>query len=147
MLFRSVSIISNKGYKIKTFNSSNDEVKGANNKTELAELEGIYRDMKSEELINNGVTVADPSRLDVRGEVVAGKDCTVDINVIFEGNVTLGDNVHIGPNTIIKNTTIGHNSKIEAFSHLDSATVGDGCVIGPYARLREGSNKIGRAHV
>ena len=64
----------------------------------------------------------------------------MDVNVIFEGNVTLGDNVHIGPNTIIKNTTIGHNSKIEAFSHLDSATVGDGCVIGPYARLREGSN-------
>ena len=135
-----VSIISNKGYKIKTFSTSNDEVRGANNKIELAELEGIYRDMKSEELINNGVTVADPSRLDVRGEVEAGKDCTVDVNVIFEGNVTLGDNVHIGPNTIIKNTTIGNNSKIEAFSHLDSATVGDGCVIGPYARLREGSN-------
>jgi bifunctional UDP-N-acetylglucosamine pyrophosphorylase/glucosamine-1-phosphate N-acetyltransferase len=135
-----VSIISNKGFKIKTYNASNDEVKGANNKAELAQLEGIYRVMKSEELINNGVTVADPARLDIRGEVAAGKDCLIDVNVILEGNVTLGDNVHIGPNTILKNVTIGNNSKIEAFSHLDSATVGDGCVIGPYARLREGSN-------
>jgi len=135
-----VSIISNKGFKIKTYNASNDEVKGANSKAELAQLEGIYRAMKAEELINKGVTVADPARLDIRGEVVAGKDCLIDVNVILEGNVTLGDNVHIGPNTILKNVTIGNNSKIEAFSHLDSATVGDGCVIGPYARLREGSN-------
>ena len=135
-----VSIISNKGFKIKTYNAPNDEVKGANSKTELAQLEGIYRKMKAEELINNGITVADPARLDIRGEVIAGKDCLVDVNVILEGKVTLGDNVHIGPNTILKNVTIGNNSKIEAFSHLDRATVGDGCVIGPYARLREGSN-------
>ena len=135
-----VSIISKKGFKIKTYNASNNEVMGANSKAELAQLEGIYREMKSEELIDKGVTVADPARLDIRGEVVAGKDCTVDVNVIFEGNVALGDNVHIGPNTILKNVTIGNNSKIEAFSHLDSATVGNDCVIGPFARLREGSN-------
>jgi bifunctional UDP-N-acetylglucosamine pyrophosphorylase/glucosamine-1-phosphate N-acetyltransferase len=135
-----VSIISSKGYKIKTYNASNDEVKGANSKAELTQLEGIYRAMKSEELIDKGVTVVDPARLDIRGEVIAGKDCLVDVNVIFEGNVSLGDNVHIGPNTILKNVIIGNNSKIEAFSHLESATVGDDCVIGPYARLREGSN-------
>ena len=135
-----VSIISKKEFKIKTYKASNDEVKGANSKAELAQLEGIYRKMKAEELINNGITVADPARLDIRGEVIAGKDCLVDVNVILEGKVTLGNNVHIGPNTILKNVTIGNNSKIEAFSHLDRATVGDGCVIGPYARLREGSN-------
>ena len=135
-----VSIISNKGFKIKTHNASNDEVKGANSKAELAQLEGIYRAMKSEELINKGVTVTDPERLDIRGEVVAGMDCVVDVNVIFEGNVTLGDNVYIGPNTILKNVSIGNNTKIEAFSHLDKAIVGENCVIGPYARLREGSN-------
>jgi bifunctional UDP-N-acetylglucosamine pyrophosphorylase/glucosamine-1-phosphate N-acetyltransferase len=135
-----ISIINNKGFKIKTYNAPNDEVKGANSKAELAQLEGIYRAMKVEELINNGVTVADPARLDIRGEVEAGKDCLVDVNVILEGNIALGDNVHIGPNTILKNVTIGNNSKIEAFSHLESATVGDDCVIGPYARLREGSN-------
>ena len=94
-----VSIISNKGFKIKTYNASNDEVKGANSKAELAQLEGIYRAMKAEELINKGVTVADPARLDIRGEVVAGKDCLIDVNVILEGNVTLGDNVWIGPNS------------------------------------------------
>ena len=135
-----VSIISSKGFKIKTYNASNDEVKGANSKAELALLEGIYRLMKSKELIDKGVTVSDPERLDIRGEVVAGKDCVVDVNVIFEGSVTLGDNVHIGPNTILKNVTIGNNSKIEAFSHLEKAKVGENCVIGPYARLREGSN-------
>mgnify|MGYP001170475361 CR=1 FL=1 len=135
-----VSIISSKGFKIKTYNASNDEVKGANSKAELALLEGIYRLMKSKELIDKGVTVSDPERLDIRGEVVAGKDCIVDVNVIFEGSVTLGDNVHIGPNTILKNVTIGDNSKIEAFSHLEKAKVGENCVIGPYARLREGSN-------
>ena len=135
-----VSIISKKGFKIKTYNASNNEVMGANSKAELAQLEGIYREMKSEELIDKGVTVADPARLDIRGEVVAGKDCLVDVNVILEGNISLGDNVHIGPNTILKNVTIGNNSRIEAFSHLDSATVGNDCVIGPFARLRKGSN-------
>ena len=80
---------------------------------------------QSKELIDKGVTVSDPERLDIRGEVVAGKDCIVDVNVIFEGSVTLGDNVHIGPNTILKNVTIGDNSKIEAFSHLEKAKVGN----------------------
>ena len=134
-----VSIISNKGIKIKTYKASNDEVKGANTKEELAQLEATYRSMKAEDILNQGITVSDPSRLDVRGEVVSGKDCSIDINVILEGNVELGDNVSIGPNCVIKNTKIGSNTNIEAFSHIDSATVGENCTIGPYARLREGS--------
>ena len=134
-----VSIISNKGIKIKTHKASNDEVKGANTKEELAQLEATYRSMKAEDILNQGITVSDPSRLDVRGEVVSGKDCSIDINVILEGNVELGDNVSIGPNCVIKNTKIGSNTNIEAFSHIDSATVGENCTIGPYARLREGS--------
>ena len=134
-----VSIISSKGIKIKTYKASNDEVKGANTKEELAQLEATYRSMKAEDILNQGITVSDPSRLDVRGEVVSGKDCSIDINVILEGNVELGDNVSIGPNCVIKNTKIGSNTNIEAFSHIDSATVGENCTIGPYARLREGS--------
>jgi bifunctional UDP-N-acetylglucosamine pyrophosphorylase/glucosamine-1-phosphate N-acetyltransferase len=134
-----ISIINEKGYKIKTHEASNNEVKGANNKAELVELEALYRDMKAQDLINNGVTVADPSRLDVRGDVQAGNDCSIDVNVILEGNIILGDNVSIGANTILKNATIGSDTKIEAFSHIDQAMIGSNCVIGPYARLREGS--------
>ena len=135
-----VSILSQNGIKIKTYNASNDEVKGANSKQELAQLEAIYRKMNSEELFNQGVTISDKSRLDIRGDVTAGKDCFIDVNVILEGTVTLGDNVSIGPNTVIKDSVIGSNSKIEAFSHIDQAIIGDACVIGPYARLRVGSN-------
>ena len=134
-----ISIINEKGYKIKTHEASNNEVKGANNKAELAELEALYRDMKAQDLIDNGVTIADPSRLDVRGDVQAGNDCSIDVNVILEGNIILGDNVSIGANTILKNTTIGSDTKIEPFSHIDQAMIGSNCVIGPYARLREGS--------
>jgi len=86
-----------------------------------------------------GATLSDPSRVDIRGKVSVGKDCAIDINVILDGNVVLGNNVTIGPNTILKDVEIGDGSSVEAFSHLVSAKVGQGCSIGPYARLREGS--------
>ena len=142
-----ISIINEKGYKIKTYEASNNEVKGANSKIELAELEALYRKMKVEDLMNQGITVSDPMRLDVRGDVKAGNDCIIDVNVILEGNISLGDNVSIGPNTILKNATIGSNTKIEAFSHIDGAEIGSGCLIGPYARLREGSHIANSAKV
>ena len=135
-----VSIMNLKGIKINTCDASNEEVQGANNKKELEKLETIYRSMKTEELFELGITVTDASRLDVRGSVKAGKDCTIDVNVILEGEVILGNDVYIGPNTILKDVHIGDGSRIEAFSHLVSAKVGKECVIGPYARLREGSD-------
>ena len=135
-----VSIMNLKGIKINTCNASNEEVQGANNKKELEKLETIYRTMKAEELFELGITVTDASRLDVRGSVKVGKDCTIDVNVILEGEVILGNDVYIGPNTILKDVYIGDGSRIEAFSHLVSAKVGKECVIGPYARLREGSD-------
>ncbi|MDA7786601.1 bifunctional UDP-N-acetylglucosamine diphosphorylase/glucosamine-1-phosphate N-acetyltransferase GlmU [Gammaproteobacteria bacterium] len=135
-----VSIMNLKGVKINTCDASNEEVQGANNKKELERLETIYRSMKTEELFDLGITVIDASRLDVRGAVEAGKDCTIDVNVILEGEVVLGNNVYIGPNTILKDVHIGDGSRVEAFSHLVSAKVGEKCVIGPYARLREGSD-------
>ncbi len=135
-----VSIIYKKGFKINTFIVPNEEVKGANTKNELSELEGIYREMKANDLLTMGITISDPSRVDVRGDVSAGKDCFIDVNVILEGDVSLGNNVSIGPNTILKDVEIGDNSKIEAFSHLVSSKVGNNCSIGPYARLREGSH-------
>ena len=134
-----VSIISSKGYKINTCVASNDEVKGANTKRELSELESIYRKMKADELLDMGVTISDPSRLDVRGNISVGKDCSIDVNVILEGEIVLGNNVSIGPNSILKDVEIGNDTVIEAFSHLVSSKVGSNCSIGPYARLREGS--------
>ena len=114
-------------------------MKGANTKKELSELEETFRKMKSNDLLEMGITVSDPNRVDVRGEVSAGTDCNIDINVILDGVVKLGDNVSIGPNTILKDVEIGNNTSIEAFSHLVSSKVGKDCTIGPYARLREGS--------
>ena len=134
-----VSIINEKGIRINTYKASNEEVKGANSKQELEQLETTYRAMKAEDLFEKGITITDASRLDVRGSVECGRDCSIDVNVILEGNIILGDNVSIGPNCIVKNTNIGSNTKIEAFSHIDGAKIGDSCVIGPYARLREGS--------
>ena len=134
-----VSIMSSKGVNINTCTSSNEEVQGANNKKELEKLESIYRSMKTEDLFNQGITIVDAKRLDVRGEVKAGKDCLIDVNVILEGDITFGNNVSIGPNTILKDVEIGDGTKIEAFSHIVNAKIGDNCSIGPYARLREGS--------
>ena len=134
-----VSIMSSKGVKINTCITSNEEVQGANNKKELEKLESIYRAMKTEDLFNQGITIVDAKRLDVRGEVKAGKDCLIDVNVILEGDITLGNNVSIGPNTILKDVEVGDGTKIEAFSHIVNAKIGNNCSIGPYARLREGS--------
>ena len=134
-----VEILSSKGVKINCIQANPTEVLGANNKHELHELESILRKMGAEKLLEQGVTLSDVTRVDVRGKVIAGKDCTIDVNVILEGDVTLGDNVSIKSNVVLQNVSIGDNSIIESFSHLSSASVGSNCNIGPYARLREGS--------
>ncbi|MDC0905480.1 bifunctional UDP-N-acetylglucosamine diphosphorylase/glucosamine-1-phosphate N-acetyltransferase GlmU [Gammaproteobacteria bacterium] len=134
-----VEILSLKGVKINCIQANPDEVVGANNKQELHQLESILRNMKSEQLLDQGITLMDASRVDLRGEVSAGKDCSIDVNVILEGKIILGENVTIKSNVILCDVTIGDNSVIEAFSHLSSAIVGSNCSIGPYARLREGS--------
>ena len=134
-----VEILSAKGVKINCIQANPSEVMGANNKKELHELESILRNMGSEKLLEQGITLLDATRVDVRGDVGAGKDCSVDVNVIFEGKVTLGNNVTIKSNVVLQDVSIGDNSVIESFSHLSSAIVGSNCNIGPYARLREGS--------
>ena len=134
-----VEILSAKGVKINCIQANPGEVLGANNKQELHQLESILRNMKSEQLLDQGITLMDASRVDLRGEVSAGKDCSIDVNVILEGKITLGENVTIKSNVILCDVAIGDNSVVEAFSHLSSATIGSNCSIGPYARLREGS--------
>jgi bifunctional UDP-N-acetylglucosamine pyrophosphorylase/glucosamine-1-phosphate N-acetyltransferase len=134
-----VEILSSKGVRINCIQANPSEVVGANNKKELHELESILRTMKSEQLLDQGITLMDATRVDLRGQVKAGKDCSIDVNVILEGSIILGENVTIKSNVILQDVSIGDNSVIEAFSHLSSAIVGSNCSIGPYARLREGS--------
>ena len=126
-------------FKIETLSVSPEETLGANTRSEQEKLEQIYRKMKNEELLEKGITLIDKSRVDVRGDLHAGTDCIIDVNVIFEGTVELGNNVKIGANSILRNTKIDDNSEILPFSHIDSSQIGKGCFIGPYARLREGS--------
>ena len=134
-----IGIANSNGFKIETLSVSWEETLGANTRSEQEKLEQIYRKMKNEELLKNGITLIDKNRVDVRGDLQAGVDCTIDVNVIFEGKVELGNNVSIGANTIINNTKIGDNSEILPFSHIVSSQIGKDCFIGPYARLREGS--------
>ena len=134
-----IGIANSNGFKIETLSVSWEETLGANTRSEQEKLEQIYRKMKNEELLKNGITLIDKNRVDVRGDLQAGVDCTIDVNVIFEGKVELGNNVSIGANTIINNSKIGDNSEILPFSHIDSSQIGKDCFIGPYARLREGS--------
>ena len=134
-----VKIISKKGINIIPVGANNDEVRGANSKSELEALETILRNMNAQDLLDKGITLADKSRTDVRGSVEAGNDCTIDVNVILEGDITLGHGVTIGSNNYLKDVVIGDNTTIEPFSHLCNAKVGANCSIGPYARLREGS--------
>ena len=134
-----IGIAYKNGFKINTLSSSNEETSGANNRSEQEKLEKTLRLMKSDDLLTNGATLLDKSRVDVRGEVKTGADCVIDINVIFEGDVELGNNVEIGANTILCDTKIGDDTKILPFSHIVASEIGAKCSIGPYARLREGS--------
>ncbi len=134
-----IKIASKKGVKINPIVVEETEVLGANTKSELHEIENIFREMKSKDLLEQGITLSDASRVDVRGDVSAGKDCSIDVNVILEGEITLGTNVSIGPNCFLKDVVISDNVSIEAFSHIVSTQIGADCNVGPYARLREGT--------
>ena len=134
-----IKIANKKGAKINPIVVEETEVLGANTKSELHEIENIFREMKSKDLLEQGITLSDASRVDVRGGVSAGKDCSIDVNVILEGEIKLGTNVSIGPNCYLKDVVISDNVSIEAFSHIVSTQIGADCNVGPYARLREGT--------
>ena len=142
-----IKIASKKGVKINPIVVEETEVLGANTKSELHEIENIFREMKSKDLLEKGITLSDASRVDVRGGVSAGKDCSIDVNVILEGEITLGTNVSIGPNCYLKDVVISDNVSIEAFSHIVSTQIGADCNVGPYARLREGTVLEDRAKI
>ncbi|MDO8926882.1 MAG: bifunctional UDP-N-acetylglucosamine diphosphorylase/glucosamine-1-phosphate N-acetyltransferase GlmU [Sideroxyarcus sp.] len=123
------------------------EVEGINNKNQLAALERIWQQEVAGKLMAQGVTLADPARIDVRGELSCGRDVEIDVGCIFEGKVTLGDRVHIGAYTVIRNAFVAQDTLIAPYSHIDSSEVGANCHIGPYARLRPGSKLHDDAHV
>jgi bifunctional UDP-N-acetylglucosamine pyrophosphorylase/glucosamine-1-phosphate N-acetyltransferase len=123
------------------------EASGVNNKLQLAELERILQANQARALLEAGVTLADPARIDIRGELKHGMDVSIDVGCVFEGAVELGDNVEIGAHCVLKNVRIAAGAKIAPFSHLEDAVVGEACKIGPYARLRPGADLAAHVHI
>lgn len=123
------------------------EAEGINNKVQLAQLERIHQAGLAHGLLLAGVSLADPARLDIRGTLQHGMDVVIDVNCIFEGQVVLGNNVKIGANCVLKNVTIADNTVLHPFCHLEDAVVGQGNLIGPYARLRPGAALSDDVHI
>ena len=136
------------GYVVETSQPDNEyEVMGVNNRVQLAELERHYQKQQADKLMQNGITLADPSRIDIRGEIKHGKDISIDINAVFEGNISIGSNVSIGANCVIKDSIIGDNVEILPMSILDHAVVGAGSKVGPFARLRPEAKLAENTHI
>jgi bifunctional UDP-N-acetylglucosamine pyrophosphorylase/glucosamine-1-phosphate N-acetyltransferase len=123
------------------------ETLGVNSKAQLAELEAVLRSNVAHALLDAGVTLADPARIDVRGELVCGMDVSIDVGCVFEGRVVLGDDVCIAPNCVIRNAHIAAGTKVAAFSHIDGANIGARASIGPFARLRPEAVLADGAHI
>jgi bifunctional UDP-N-acetylglucosamine pyrophosphorylase / glucosamine-1-phosphate N-acetyltransferase len=123
------------------------ETLGVNDKAQLAELERIHQRENAERLLADGVTLRDPARIDVRGELVCGRDVEIDVGCIFEGRVELGDGVQVGAHSVLRNVTIAAGTRIAPFCHFDSAEVGADCQLGPYARLRPGARLAEDVHI
>ncbi len=123
------------------------EIAGVNDKIQLAALECAFQHQQAETLMRDGVTVIDPHRIDIRGTLRCGSDVEIDVNCVFEGDVTLGDNVKIGANCVVKNATIAANAVIHPMCHIEGANVGEGALIGPFARLRPGAELGSEVHI
>ncbi len=126
---------------------SSIEIHGINNRSQLAEAERYYQLVQAHHLMNNGVTLMDPHRFDLRGELELGKDNSIDINVVLEGRLKLGNNVTIGPNCTIKDSIIGNNVNILANCVIENAIVGNDCRIGPFSRIRPDTTLDDEVHV
>jgi bifunctional UDP-N-acetylglucosamine pyrophosphorylase / glucosamine-1-phosphate N-acetyltransferase len=123
------------------------EILGVNSKQELARVERIHQQQQAEKLMNQGVTLRDPARLDVRGELSCGRDVVIDVNVVFEGKVTLGDRVQVGPNNVIRDCTVGADTVIQPNCVIEEADIGVDCRIGPFARIRPETKLAAHVHV
>lgn len=123
------------------------EVEGVNNKVQLAALERAYQMDRALELMNEGVTLIDPQRIDIRGELTCGKDVTIDVGCVFSGKVILGDGVKVGAYCVLKDVEIGAETEVLPFCHFDGAKVGQEARLGPYSRLRPGTTLAGQTHI
>lgn len=123
------------------------EILGVNSKSQLAELERLYQSNYASKLMQEGVSLADPARIDVRGHLICGRDVSVDVNCVFEGRVNLGDRVSIGPNCVLRDVTVAAGSEILPFCHIESAEIGENCRVGPYARVRPGTRVQDDVHL
>lgn len=124
-----------------------DEISGVNNKMQQAKLERSYHLQYAEKLMQKGVTILDPARVDFRGDVQVGRDVTIDVNVIFEGRVVIGNNCVIGPNSILQDVILADGVEVRANSYIEGAEIGSGCVVGPFARIRPGTKLDANAHI
>ena len=123
------------------------EVAGVNSKVQLAQLERIHQNNIALALLERGVTLMDPARIDVRGELICGRDVTIDVGCVFEGRVELGDGVRVGANNVLVNARVAAGAHIKPFCHIEEAIVGAGSLIGPYARLRPGTMLAEEVHI
>ena len=124
-----------------------EEVLGVNDRLQLAHLERYYQRQTAERLMRQGVTLYDPARLDVRGELNVGADTSIDVNVIIEGQVSIGQHCTIGPHVLLRNAVIGDHVTVHAHSVIDGADIAAHCTIGPFARLRPGTRLMAHCHV
>lgn len=143
-----IEIAIRKGHKFEAINiAEEDEVLGINSKQDLAMAESIVRKRNADQLLDQGVTLIDPSRIDIRGKLKVGKDVTLDVGVIIEGSVELGDNVRVGAYTIIKDSRIANDTQILSHSVIEGAIIGSHCTVGPFARIRPGTMLEGNVKV
>lgn len=143
-----VAMANQQGVVIETSQPAHDwEVAGVNSRVQQAELERIWQRHLADQLMQQGVQLLDPARIDIRGQLDCSADVSIDVGCVFEGQVTLGDGVSVGPYCVLSNVSVAAGTRIEAYSHLNQAEVGARCVIGPYARLRPGAKLADEVHI
>ncbi|HTN48923.1 MAG TPA: bifunctional UDP-N-acetylglucosamine diphosphorylase/glucosamine-1-phosphate N-acetyltransferase GlmU [Burkholderiaceae bacterium] len=123
------------------------ETLGVNSKAQLAQLERLYQQRHAEALLERGATIADPARIDVRGQLSVGSDVFIDVNCVFEGRVVLGDGVRIGPNNVLRDCTVGNGTEVLGFCYLEDARIGARARIGPFARMRPSATLADEVHI
>lgn len=143
-----VALAAGEGHTVASCQADHEyEILGVNDRVQLASLERTLQRNQAEVLMRNGVTLADPGRVDIRGSVATGRDCIIDINVIFEGDVKLGEGVSIGPNCVIRNVELGDHVEVLANCVLEEATIGKESRIGPFARIRPDTRLADKVNV